>query len=167
MVVGTRGARRSINCWYTPDLREFNWTSFRFSKTFQSSWIFPKPEFPSIWMTEIIHWHADLLGFSHTAIHCLQPFTVSCPKKEKTSSESQLCGWKWLVDLRGQKRMGRLVPKNKQATVSHIRIGCNQGMKKDNTAAEDHSCQIRTGNWGHNLQRLARIGKYKILPELW
>ncbi len=41
-------------------------------------------------------------------------------KKEKISSERQLCGWKCLVDVRGQRRMGRLVRDDRKATVSQI-----------------------------------------------
>ncbi len=38
-------------------------------------------------------------------------------EKEKISSERQLCGRKCLVDVRGQRRMGRLVRDFRKATV--------------------------------------------------
>ncbi len=61
---------------------------------------------------------ADLLGFSRTTI-----------SREKISSEQQLCGRKCLVDVRGQRRMGRLVRDDRKATVTQINTRYNQGME--------------------------------------
>ncbi len=43
--------------------------------------------------------NADLLGFSRTTISW---FDREGSEKEKISSEQQLCGWKCLVDVRGE-----------------------------------------------------------------
>ncbi len=45
------------------------------------------------------------------------------------SSERQLSGWKCLVDVRGQRRMGRLARDDRKATVTQINTRYNQGMQ--------------------------------------
>ncbi len=74
---------------------------------------------------------ADLLGFSRTTISRVNR---EWTEKEKISSERQLCGRKCLVDVRGQRRMGRLVRDDKKATVTQITTRYNQGMQ--NTISE-------------------------------
>ncbi len=54
--------------------------------------------------------------------------------KEKISSERQLCRRKCLVDVRGQRRMGRLVRDDRKATVTQITTRFNQSMQ--NTISE-------------------------------
>ncbi len=54
--------------------------------------------------------------------------------KREISSERQLCGQKYLVDVRGQRRMDRLVRDDRKATVTQITTHYNQGMQ--NTISE-------------------------------
>ncbi len=56
--------------------------------------------------------------FSHTTISRVYR---DWHEKEKISSERQLCGRKFLVDVRGQRRMGRLVRDDRKATVTQIK----------------------------------------------
>ncbi len=79
---------------------------------------------------------ADLLGFSRTTIAKVYR---DWSKKEKISSEWQLCGQKCLVDVRGQRRMGRLVEDDRKTTVTQITTRYNQGMQ--NTISEHTTCR--------------------------
>ncbi len=74
---------------------------------------------------------ADLLGYSSTTISRVNK---ELSEKENISSERQLCGQKCLVDIRGQRRMGRLVRDDRKATVTQITTCYNQGMQ--NTISE-------------------------------
>ncbi len=60
---------------------------------------------------------ADLLQFSRTIISRV---FREWSEKENISSERQLCGRKCLVDVRGQRRMGRLVRDDRKETVTQI-----------------------------------------------
>ncbi len=74
---------------------------------------------------------ADLPGFSRTTISKVYR---EWSEKEKISSERQSCGRKWLIDVRGQRRIGRLVREDRKATVTQITTRYNHGMK--NTISE-------------------------------
>ncbi len=63
-----------------------------------------------------------------------QGFTEKGQKKKKISSERQLWERKCLVDVRGQRRMDRLVRDDRKATVTQINTRYSQGMQ--NTISE-------------------------------
>ncbi len=74
---------------------------------------------------------ADLLGSSRTTISRVYR---EWSEQEKISSERQSCGWKCLVDVRGQRRMDRLVRDDRKTTLTQITTRYNQGMQ--NTISE-------------------------------
>ncbi len=69
-------------------------------------------------------------------------------------SERQLCGRKCLVDVRGQRRMGRLVRDDRKATVTQITTRYNQGMQ--NTISE-HTTRRTLKQMSYSSRRPHRV----------
>ncbi len=70
------------------------------------------------------------------------------------SSEQQSCGWKCRVDVRGQRRMDRLVRDDRKTTVTQIITRYNQGLQ--NTISE-HTTHRTLKQMGSSSRRPHRV----------
>ncbi len=88
-------------------------------------------------------------------------------EKETISSEWQLCGWKCLVDVRGQSGKGRRVRDDGKATLTQITARYNQDMQKtisERTTRRTlkqmvYSSRRLRRNGGYDSHRLTKIGQ--------
>ncbi len=75
-------------------------------------------------------------------------------QKEKISSEQHLCGRKCLVDVRGQRRMGRLVRDDRKATVTQITTRYNQCLQN---IISEHTTRRTLKQMGYSSRRPHRV----------
>ncbi len=94
---------------------------------------------------------ADLLGFSRTSISKGLQRMV---RKRENIQWQQLCGRKCLVDVRGQRRMDRLVRDDRKATITQITTRYNQGLQ--NTISE-HTARQTPKQMGSSSRRPHRV----------
>ncbi len=83
-----------------------------------------------------------------------QPGLQRMVQKREISSEQQLCGRKCFVDVRDQRRMGRLVRDDRKATVTQITNRYNQGMQN---SISEHTTHRTLKQMGYSSRRPHRV----------
>ncbi len=97
----------------------------------------------------------DGLSISKTDISKVSHTTISRVYREwKISSKRKFHGRKCPIDVRGQRRMGRLVRDDRKATVTQITTRYNQGLL--NTISERTTCRALT-QMGYSSRRPQRV----------
>ncbi len=94
---------------------------------------------------------ADLRGFSQTTISRVYSNGL---KKRKYPVSGKLCGRKCLVDVRGQRRMERLVRDDRKVTVTQITTCYSHGMQ--NTISDCTTCRTLK-QMGYSSRRPNRV----------
>jgi len=79
--------------------------------------------------------HLGVLSYWDFHAHTLLGFIKNGVKREK----HPVCGWKCLVDARGQRRMGRLIQADRRATLTEMTTCYNRGMQQSICEATTHT----------------------------
>ncbi len=97
---------------------------------------------------------ADLLIYWDFHAQAISKGLQRMVRKRENIQWQQLCGRKCLVDVRGQRRMDRLVRDDRKATITQITTRYNQGLQ--NTISE-HTTRLTLKQMGSSSRRPHRV----------